>query len=460
MPYGGLGVMHDLARRVGLVRALDDRLQILRQHRPYFDSDHVLNLAYNTLCGGQVLEDIEIRRNDAVFLDALGARSIPDPTTAGDYCRRFDSDDVQRLMSIVNDVRASVWQQQPAEFTEQTARIDADGTLVTTTGECKQGMDISYKGDWGYHPLLVSLANTGEPLFVVNRPGNRPSAEGAEHYFDKAIELCRRGGFEDILLRGDTDFSLTRHFDRWTADGVRFVFGYDAHKNLVNKAVHIGDDDYVELVRRAEQQFANVKRRTKPPRVKQQVVEQRGFRNIRLVSEHLAEFQYTPSKAKKSVRIIALRKETREENKQFTMLLDRYHFYVTNDPTLTMEEVVWEANNRCNQENLIEQLKNGARALRAPLNTLEANWAYMVITALAWTLKAWFALCLPVRPRWRDQHQAHRERVLRMDFRSFVQRFILIPVQVLKTGRRLVFRLLAWRPDVPALLRLADTLNA
>ena len=460
MAYGGLGVMHDLARRVGLVRALDDRLRILRQHRPYFDSDHVLNLAYNALCGGQVLEDIEVRRNDAVFLDALGARSIPDPTTAGDYCRRFDAADVQRLMSIINDVRVGVWQRQPAEFTEQTARIDADGSIVKTTGECKQGMDISYKGDWGYHPLLVSLANTGEPLFIINRSGNRPSAEGAEHYYDKAIALCRRGGFKDILLRGDTDFSLTQHFDRWTEDGVRFVFGYDAHKNLVDKAIRIDDADYVELVRRADQAFADVKRRTKPPRVKEQIVQQRGYRNIILVSEHLAEFEYTPSKAKKSVRIIALRKETHEENKQFTMLLDRYHFYVTNDPDMTMEQVVREANNRCNQENLIEQLKNGARALRAPLNTLDANWAYMVITALAWTLKAWFALCLPVSPRWREQHKAQREQVLRMDFRTFVQRFILIPVQVLQSGRRLVFRLLAWRPDVSALLRLADVLNA
>jgi len=237
MPYGGLGAMHDLARRVGLVDALDARLKVLKQPRPYFDSDHVLNLAYNPLCGGQVLEDIEIRRNDAVFLDALGARSIPDPTTAGDYCRRFRADDVQRLMDIVNEVRLNVWRSQPSSFTEQTARIDADGTIVKTTGECKQGMDISYKGDWGYHPLLVSLANTGEPLFIANRPGNRPSAEHAEHYFDKAIRLCQRAGFDDILLRGDTAFALTRHFDRWTARGVRFVFGYTAHENVVKKAL-------------------------------------------------------------------------------------------------------------------------------------------------------------------------------------------------------------------------------
>ena len=121
---------------------------------------------------------------------------------------------------------------------------------------------------------------------------------------------------------------------------------------------------------------------------------------------------------------------------------------------MTLEQVVREANDRCNQENIIEQLKNAARALRAPLNTLEANWAYMVIASLAWTLKVWCALVLPVSPRRRERHEADRERVLRMDLRSFVQRLILIPAQIVRTGRRLIYKLLAWRPELPILLRL------
>src|SRR5262245_7703531 len=170
--------MHQLAVRVGLIDALDTRLPILKCRRPYSEADHVMNIAYNVLCGGHVLDDIEVRRNDAAFLDALGARTIPDPTTAGDFCRRFDVSRIQTLMEIVNDVRVGIWRQQPAAFFEETARIDADGSIVETNGECKQGMDVSYKGIWGYHPLVVTLANTGEPLFVVNRGGNRPSHEG------------------------------------------------------------------------------------------------------------------------------------------------------------------------------------------------------------------------------------------------------------------------------------------
>ena len=178
----------------------------------------MLNIAYNLLAGGTCLEHLELLRNDEAYLDALGARRIPDPTTAGDFCRRFDAADIDRLQEIFNATRLKVWRQQPAAFFEE-AIIDADGTMVETTGECKQGMDINYNGQWGYHPLVLSLANTGEPLYVVNRAGNRPSHEQAAGYFDRAIALCRRAGFRKILLRGDTDFTQTAHLDRWDDDG-------------------------------------------------------------------------------------------------------------------------------------------------------------------------------------------------------------------------------------------------
>lgn len=451
---GGIGAIHMLARKVGLVDALDSRLRILKRRRPYTESDHILNIAYNALCGGRVLDDIEHRRNDAAFLDALGARTIPDPTTAGDFCRRFNAEQIHALMDIVNDVRVDVWRRQPASFFEGTARIDADGSIVETFGECKAGMDVSYKGIWGYHPLVVSLANTGEPLFIVNRSGNRPSQEGAPEYFAQAIALCRRAGWKDILLRGDTAFSQTAHFDQWDDEQVRFVFGFNAFPSMVSRAAEISE--YSELVRKAEQAFEG-KERAKQPRVKEQVVKERGYRNLRLEREDVAEFEHRPNKCARSYRFIALRKTLVEEQGQRCLgQTHRYFFYVTNDHRMKPADVVRESNGRCNQENLIDQLKNQVRALHAPLNTLEANWAYMVIASIAWSLKAWFAMLTPVSPRWREKHEADRERVLRMDFRSFVQRFVLIPAQILRTGRQLVYRLLAWRPDLPIFFRLLD----
>jgi hypothetical protein len=450
--------MHQIARNVGLIDALHTRLPILKRRRPYSEADHILNIAYNHLCGGYVLDDIEIRRNDKVFLDALGARTIPDPTTAGDFCRRFSVEHIERLMNIVNDVRVGVWQRQSQAFFDKTARIDADGSFVETTGECKQGMDISYKGAWGYHPLLVSLANTGEPLFIVNRSGNRPSHEGAATYFDRAIALCRRAGWQDILLRGDTDFSQTAHLDRWDAGDVRFVFGYDASKPMVARAQGLEDGEYDELIRKADALFDTRQQRAKQPRVKEKIIGQREFLNQRLEREDTADFEHKPNKAKRPYRIVVLRKTIIEERGQLCMGQKyRYFFYITNDRAMTRDQVVAEANQRCNQENLIAQL-NQVHALNAPLNTLEANWAFMVIASLAWTLKAWSALLLPTSPRWSSKHEAERERVLRMDFRSFVQRFILIPAQILRSGRKLIYRLLAWRPELTVFFRLLDAL--
>jgi hypothetical protein len=119
-----------------------------------------------------------------------------------------------------------------SSFFEQ-AIIEADGSVVETGGECKQGMDVSSNGKWGYHPLLVSLANTQELLFLENRSGNRPSYEGAAGSFDRTAVLCRQAGFRKILFRGDTDFRQTAHLDRWDAAGIGFAFGVDAQPNLV-----------------------------------------------------------------------------------------------------------------------------------------------------------------------------------------------------------------------------------
>ncbi len=455
MSHGGLAAAHDVVLGSGLVERIDTRLDLLKFHRPYHESDHVLNIAYNLLCGGRTLDDIELRRNDEVFLDALDVEAIPDPTTAGDFCRRFGTADVVGLMTAINESRLAMWRQLGPSFTEQRARIDVDGSLVATTGECKEGMALSFKGVWGYHPLLVSLANTAEPLFLVNREGNRNSHEGAAPWLDEAIELCRRGGFGDILLRGDTDFSQTRFLDGWDEDGVYFVFGYDAAPNLKKRAGEM-DGEFGELVRRAKRAFVPEDRqRARQPRVKEQFVRDREFKNIRLRSEDIAEFDYSPSRCRKTYRMVVLRKNLSVERGE-TVLFDdvRYFFYITNDRDLTPEQVVFESNDRCDQENLIEQLKNGVRALHAPLNTLNANWAYMVMASLAWSIKAWMAMALPVVPRWRAKHEAERRAWLRMDFRTFREAVLAVPVQILRSGRRRIWRILAWRPQLPVFFRL------
>jgi hypothetical protein len=455
---GGIGAMHLLVRKLELDRAIDRHLGLLKINLPYHDSDHVLNIAYNLLAGGTCLEHLELLRSDEAYLDALGARRIPDPTTAGDFCRRFDTAAISRLQEVFNATRLRVWRQQPKSFFEEAA-LDADGTMAETTGECKQGMDINYKGEWGYHPLVLSLANTGEPLYLVNRSGNRPSHEQAAAYFDRAIALCRRAGFKKIRLRGDTDFTQTDHLDRWDARGVKFVFGIDAMANLYELAEQLPKNAWKVLHRRAKY-AVKTERRQRPENVKQQVVEAREFKDIRLVKEYVAEFRYRPAKCKKDYRVVVVWKDLEVHKGQQKLFDDSVcFFYITNDWEKPVEEIVFEANGRCNQENLLQQLKSDVRSLTAPVDNLSSNWAYMVMGSLAWSLKAWAALMLPEEGRWQERHREEKRKLLRMDFTTFRHAMMKVPAQILSTGRRIIYRLLAWNPWQHVFFRLLDQLQ-
>jgi hypothetical protein len=456
---GGLGLIHQMAQRIGLPSAINSRLKLLKIHRPYRESDHVLAIAYNTLAGGASIEDMERQRQDEALLDNLGARTLPDPTTAGDFCRRFETrDNVDVLMDAFNDVRVKVWRNQSSDFLEE-AVIDGDGSIVETTGVCKEDMSLSYKGTWGYQPLLISLANTQEPLFLVNRSASEHSAAGAAEYYDRAIEACRKAGFKKIRARGDTAFSQSEHLDRWDDDGVQFVFGYPYARALQPRIEAIADEEWTALKRPAKP-AGKTGPRARPENVKKRIVREKGYKDLRLKSEALAEFEYQPSKCEKSYRMIVLRKELETfRGEQLLFEEYRYFLYITNDRRLTAREVVRESNLRCGQEKLIGELKDKVRSLRAPLGDLVSNWAWMVMSTLAWSLKAWAALSLPRGGRWREKHEEDRARLLGMGFRNFVESIIRVPVQVIIGARQIRVRLLAWNSEQRLFLRLADVVE-
>jgi Transposase DDE domain group 1 len=458
--HGGIGAIHAVAQRLGLADTIDRNLHLLTFHMPYHESDHVTNIAYLPLCDGTCFQDIERLRNDENYLNALGAQRIPDPTTAGDFYRRFQRADIYTLLDCINETRLKAWAYQPAAFF-QRAIIDMDGTLVATTGARKQGMNIAYKGIWGYHPLVLSLANTGEVLGLVNRSGNRPSHEGAAAEVDRALAVCFRGGFRSVLLRGDTDFSQTAYLDGWAADArVQFIFGYNAHATLKAVAETLPGCAWQPL-QRPGRPAPRTEPRQRRANVKEAIVIAREYETLRLQSEAVAEFNYQPTACKQIYRMVVVRKNI-SRMKGGACLFDdiRYFFYITNDWVSEACEIVFTANDRCNQENLLAQLHNGTRALKAPLDTLESNWAYMVMTALAWNLKAWWALLLPEEPgRWQTKHAQEKKMVLGMEFKRFVNSFIRLPCQILRTGRKLVYRLLGWNPGLGILNRLLEGLR-
>ena len=446
--FGGIGAMHKLLCKLRLDRAINQNVQLLQRHVPYWESDHVLNLGYNVLTGGTCLEDIERLRTDETYMNGLDAERVPDPTTAGDFLRRFDPASILALQETFNEARTRVWALQESSFRKEGI-IDVDGTIAGTTGECKEGMDIAYNGIWGYAPLIVSLANTNEVLYLVNRPGSRPSSDGAPQWLDRAIDRVAPV-FKKVWLRGDTDFSLTHNFDRWD-DRVGFVFGYDAKQNLVAMADAFPERRWKRLTRPVRYEV-QTEQRQRPENIKEQVVKEREFKNIRLQGEQVAEFNYRPVHCHKTYRMVVVRKNLTVIKGERRLFDDvRYFFYITNDRKKTDSEIVLFANDRCNQENVVAQLKSGVNALRMPSDGLVSNWAYMVIAALAWNMKAWYGM-VTLAP-------AVRRDILHMEFKRFLRSYVQIPCQIVATGRRLVYRILTYTRHLETFLNTFDRIR-
>lgn len=451
MSFGGMAPIHRLVTKLGLPEQINAAVNLLKVHLPYHESDHVLNMAYNVMCGGTRLEDIERLRHDVAYMNALGADLIPDPTTAGDFTRRFGESDVLGLMEAINAVRPTLWTGRGRELLGATTYLDVDGTIAPTYGERKEGMDISYKGIWGYAPLIISVANTKEVLYVVNRPGNAPSHQDAAGWIDRAIAHLEPYAAQ-VCLRGDTDFSLTKYFDRW-AETVDFIFGMDSTAALRSPAEALGERCWSRLERKPDYEtLTGETRQRNQCNEKQRIVKEREYLNLHLNYEDVAEFSYQPGNCSRPYRVVALRKNIsrmKGENVLFDEI--RYFFYITTRTDLTATEVVYCANERCDQENVIEQLKNGVNALRLPVYDLVSNWAYMVMATLAWNIKSWFAMMMHLT---RD-----RDAYIRMEFRCFVNSIILIPCRVVRRARSIVIRIMGYRPTLDRLFSAWSTIE-
>jgi hypothetical protein len=296
------------------------------------------------------------------------------------------------------------------------------------------------------------LANTREVLYLVNRPGNAPSHQDAAEWISRAIDLVRPHA-PRVCVRGDTDFSLTAHLDRWSAKA-DFVFGMDNNATLRAHAEALDPSAWQRLARAPKYTTKTGTTRARRDNVKEQIVVENEYVNLRLNYEDVAEFDYKPKKCRKTYRVVALRKNI-SRSKGETVLFDeiRYFFYITTytAATHTPAQIVGLANERCDQENIHGQLKSGLAALHAPVGDLNSNWAYMVIAALAWNIKSWYAMMM---------HRVEdRAAYIRIEFKRFLDTIIRIPAMVLNRARRIVVRAVAYTAGLDRLFSAWTTIE-
>ena len=422
-PYGGLALAAAFLKRFRVAQAIDERVHVLKLHLPFHESDHVLAQALNLYVGGECLEDQAALQHDEGVLRMLGACRLPDPTTAGDFLRRFDEERnpgaLDGLRSSIDAVQDAVWGKLAGRRKKKRglAVVDLDGHTKTLYGVQKEGADFDYKGRWSYNVLLASLAGTGECLAVRNRSGNLRSSNGAAALLNETLPRVKRR-FANVLVRADSDFDRRDVREACEAEGASFAFVAREASNRLSWAEEIPESAWKPFrtrdhrQREAQRRNGGFQPRRKKRNRRRRRARQRGYTNLQLERQWVAEIPWTPPGSTKTYRMI-LRRQLLEQSEGQKSLFEfyRYRYVVTNLPaSWSAEEVIDATYQRCDQENVIEQMGSGVALWRMPVAEFDGNRAWLEIGRLAWNLGKWIAqLALPaevVRWEWKRYRRA------------------------------------------------------
>ena len=446
--YGGLVLAQQFVRRFGVAKRLDNGLRLFKRHAPYHESDHVLALAYTLYADGTCLEDQAALQGSEAVRRMVGACRIPDPTTAGDFLRRFRAaQDVEQLSGVTDEVQEAVWSKLARHVRRQRkkhelALVDLDGHIKPLYGVQKEGADFSYDGRWSYQPLVVSLGGSGECLKVVNQPGSARSSDAAAKALQEVLPMVRRH-FRNAIVRGDTDFDRSDVYNAAIKAGAYFAIGGRLHQNRAALAQAIAAARWKPFVPRADrQQPSGPSRHGRTVNYRRKKALERKFRTLRTVKQWVSEIVYQPGGLDSACRMIVRRILIEETDGQGALFeYYRYRLVLTNLPrTYTAGQVVDITYQRCDQENLIEQFGTGIAGWRMPVAEFMGNSAWLQIARLAWNLGKWIAqLALP-------------SEVVRWEWKRFRRHFVYIAAKVLKEGRSLVVRLAGSHRFLPDIL--------
>ncbi len=429
---GGLALAARLVSSLGLAKLIDSKLDLLRSHRPYHESDHILTHVYNLFCGGVVIEDIADLQHDKAVRRILGADLIPDPTTAGDFLRRLKKQDIKALDLAIDEAQERAWQKCYRKKKQAVALVDLDSHVKHVYGSKKAGTDFTYKGGVGYHPLVITLAQTQEILRLVNRPGNCSSAEDAGKHLQAVAPMLERR-FEQVIVRGDSAFACQSVFDACEDNSFHFAVVAGQQSNYLEIAEAIKSSDWRPF--RAHGNASETgsepkKRRRRRQNVRRRKAKARGKRDLKLCRQWVAEVAYRPARSTKTYRLIVRRQKIEETSQGNLFELWRYRYVLSNLPkSKSAADVTRLTYQRCDQEKIIEQLQNGVAGMRMPTGTLLANHTLLLCARIAHNLKSWLSmLALP-------------KESIRWEWKRFRKAFVYIAARVILSGRRTIIRL-------------------
>ena len=427
---GGLSLAARLLSSLKAQEILGDHLSLLSSPKRYRDSDHVVAQVLNLFAGGSCLEDLARLQCSAPVRHMLGAGCIPDPTTSGDFLRRFDDVQLAALDRAGDELQRRVWKLARGKKKQKLGIVDLDSHVHPVFGDKKEGADFSYKRCFGYHPLVASLSCTGEVLRAINRSGNVPSAEGAADCLRDIFPLLGER-FQSVLVRGDSAFCQQPIYDACEEAGHFFAMVSPAHVNLKKLAEDVRIRSWKPFLAEEQERDRDKKpRRKKKQNFRRRTARKRGKRDLKLIRQWVAEVDYKPARSSTTYRLIIRKQRIETSGGQGVLFNEyRYRYVLTNLPkTRSAENVVRLTYARCDQEKVIEQLKNGVSAFRMPLGQMNANSAFLKIGALAHNLKAWLCqIALPVEcARW--------------EWKRFRYAFVYAAARVIRHARTITLR--------------------
>jgi hypothetical protein len=426
--YGGLALASGLVRSLGIAEDLDRELSLLASHRPFHESDHVLTHVYNLYVGGTCIEDIADLQTSEPVRRMLGADRIPDPTTAGDFLRRFDGDAVKTLDQVIDRAQEKVWKRRYGKRKAERAIVDLDSCVRPVYGDQKEGTDFTYKGSFGYHPLVISLAGTLECLRLINRSGNTASADGSESHLRELFPMLGRR-FKQVIVRGDSAFAKQTIFDACEQAGHSFAVVSPQQQNFASLFGALPAEAWKPYRQREPGEDRPRKRRKRGPNRRRERARSRNKRDLQLKKQWIAEIPYRPERSERTYRLIARYQEIEEHEQGHLFMLTRFRYVLSNlPPSVSAEEVVDLTYQRCDQENLIEQLQNGVAGMRMPTGGMLSNAAFGTCARLAHNLKPWLAqLALPPE-------------TMRWEWKRFRRAFVYCAARVVHTARQVHVR--------------------